>query len=423
MTMATLIRPQEILVTRRAVLQGVRHLGALWPRTMPRLAFGPAGPAGDVLVCIFLRGGADGLNIIVPHGDATYYALRPTIGIPRPDDAKADAKARALPLDGFFGGHPALGPLLPLFRAGLLTAVHAVGSPDPTRSHFDAMDFMERGVPGDNTLSSGWLGRHLASLDTGNQSPLRGLGWGDSVQDSLHGFANVVAFNSIADYHLQGRDGATDAMAAALTALYAADGSGLRDLAARTQATIDLLAKLNIDQYQPAHGASYDQDDGFAQSMKQTAALIKAQLGLEVAAIDLGGWDTHEKQAPDLASALTSLARGLAAFATDMGDGMGHVTVLAMSEFGRRVQENASAGTDHGHGNVMLVMGGHVAAQPVIAHWPGLKDEQLDDGDLAITTDYRDVLAELVTQRLRNPHLDAVFPQYAPKSVGVVRAN
>ena len=425
MATTTLIHPDQIVVTRRALLEGLQKMQGWWPRGMPRVAFSNAGagPAGDVLVCVFLRGGADGLNIIVPYGDATYHTLRPTIGLSRPDDSKGNAQTRVIDLDGFFGLHPALMPIAPIISNQHLTAIHATGSPDPTRSHFDAMDYMERGVPGNNTFSSGWLGRHLASLDTGNPSPLRGIGWGDTIQDSLHGFINVVALNSIVNYHLQGRDGTNQDMAAALAALYAVDGSGLRDVAARTQATIDLLAKLDVANYQPTNGAQYDANDDFAQALKQTAALIKMQMGLEVAAIDLGGWDLHEKEAPDLTIALTRLANGLAAFYTDLDTAINRVTVVVMSEFGRRAQENASLGTDHGHGNMMLVMGGHVAAKPVIAQWPGLTDDKLDDGDLAITTDYRDVLAEIVALRLRNPHLDAIFPNHTPKLPGAVTGN
>lgn len=421
MAITTLIRPSSIVVSRRAaIMESVRATQAMWPRWLPRLAFAPNGngPAGDVLVCVFLRGGADGLNVIVPYADPTFYTLRPTIGVPRPDDAKADAKTRALDLDGFFGLHPALAPLAPIFQAQQLVAVHAAGSPDPTRSHFDAMSYMERGTPGDGVTATGWLGRHLLSLDTGNTSPVRGVGWGDAIQDSLMGAINVVSLASIMDYHLQGFS--NDDAIAALQALYATDGTGLRDIAARTQATIDLVSQIDITKYQPAHGASYDPNDDFAQALKQTAALIKAQVGLEVAAIDLGGWDTHEQEIAGLNAALGYLARGLAAFYADVQDQIGSVTVVVMSEFGRRAQENASAGTDHGHGNMMLVLGGHVAAKPVVATWPGLTDDKLDQGDLSITTDFRDVLAEIVSLRLRNPHVDQVFPNYMPNLPGVV---
>lgn len=418
--MATTLSRREAL-HRCASCTTVAAAMSAWPLWMPRLAFAAPGkaPRGDVLVCVFLRGGADGLNIIVPHGDTAYYAARPTINVAQPDARSAAVNNRSLDLDGFFGLHPALAPLLPVFQGRQLVAVHAAGSPDPTRSHFDAMDYMERGTPGSNTVGTGWIGRHLSSLDTGNTSPLRGIGWGDMLQQSLKGSVSAIALQSIADYHLQGRDDTLTDMQAALNALYAVDATALRALADQTNAALSVIQKINVASYQPAGGARYDPNDDFGLALMQTAALIKADVGLEVAAIDVGGWDTHERQGPDLSSALAALATGLSAFHADLGDRMGGVTVVVMSEFGRRVEENASQGTDHGHGNMMLVMGGHVAPQPVIAQWPGLQDGQLDDGDLAITVDYRDVLAEIVVNRLNNPALDVVFPDYKPTMRGV----
>ncbi len=416
-------------ISRREMLNRSLALSALasaqiaWPDWMPRLSFAPKNraPRGDVLVVVFLRGGADGLNIIVPHGENAYYDARQQIGIARPDDSKADTTKKSLDLDGFFGLHPALSPLLPIFKGNQLVAVHATGSPDPTRSHFDAMDFMERGTPGSHALSTGWLGRHLASsLDTGTNAPLRAIGWGNGLQQSLRGSISATAIKSIVDYHLRGRKDAANEMLAALNALYAADPAALKVASDQTNAVLDLVTKVNIAAYKPANGAQYDDKDEFDLALMQTAALIKADVGLEVAAIDVGGWDTHQNEVADLAKELTILGKGLAAFHADMGDAMQDITVVVMSEFGRRVEENASGGTDHGHGNMMLVMGGHVAGKPVLTQWPGLSGDKLVNGDLAITIDYRDVLSEILSARLNNTALDAVFPNFKPTMRGVV---
>jgi uncharacterized protein (DUF1501 family) len=408
------------LLNRTAALTALASAQLAWPAWLPRLAFAPNGtaPRGDVLICIFLRGGADGLNVIVPHGEEFYYKNRPNIAIARPDDKNAETTNRALDLDGFFGLHPARAPLHPIFKGGQLTAVHAAGSPDPTRSHFEAMDYMESGTPGSHTLTSGWLGRHLNSLDTGNSSPLRAVGWGTALQSSLKGNINAVSLRSIIDYHLAGRADAATSMLQTLNGLYATDPR-LSDNNKQTQAVLDMVSKINIAAYTPAADAKYGKGD-FDLALMQTAALIKAEVGLEVAAIDLGGWDTHQNEVLDIAKELTTLANGLAAFHADMGDLNSKVTVVIMSEFGRRVQENGSGGTDHGHGNMMMVMGGHVAKKPVVAEWPTLAPDKLNNGDLTITTDYRDVLSEILINRLGNPAIAQIFPNYTPKLRGVV---
>jgi uncharacterized protein (DUF1501 family) len=417
---------KQNILSRRDILKGGAALSALaatsalWKPWMPRLSFARNGVQGDVMVCVFLRGGADGLNVIVPHGDNDYYAARPTLAIARPDDSSADAGRRSLDLDGFFGLHPALSPLHPIFKGGGMAAVHATGSPDPTRSHFDAMSYMELGTPGSFAISSGWLGRHLNTMQNGNNSPVRAVGWTNALQTSLRGAVSSIALKSIVDYHLQGREEAAEALLNSLNALYVAAPEEL-DLAARqTQEVLRLVAKIDINNYQPANGVQYQEND-FHLALKQTAALIKADVGMEVSAIDLGGWDTHLNQDDDLAENLSTLASGLAAFHADMGVAMAGVTVVVMSEFGRRVQENASKGTDHGHGNAMLVMGGNVINKPVLAKWPGLNPDQLDRGDLSITIDYRDVLAEVLAKRVGNPDLAAVFPEFSPTMPGVIR--
>lgn len=389
------------------------------PKWMPRLRLADphVGARGDTLVCVFLRGGADGLNIVVPHGDEAYYERRPTIGIARPDDSRR--QERALDLDGFFGLHPALRPLQPLYQAHALALVQATGSPDETRSHFEAMDLMERGaVPGEYT---GWLARHLGTLDTGNRSVLRAIGVGDMLPASLTGALSATALESIADYHLQGRDEKVGEMQALLAALYSRQDDLLQAAAGQTLEAITVLSKIDTQNYQ-ANGRGYGEQP-FGRAMQTVAQLIKADVGLEVACVDLGGWDTHVAQGSTegiMARNLTELGEGLAAFYEDLQTQMDGVTVVVMSEFGRRVQENASLGTDHGHGNMMMVLGNGINGGRVFADWPGLHREQLvGPGDLSITTDYRDILAELLRKRLNNPYVDEVFPNYRVTERGI----
>lgn len=416
-------------VSRREILQRSAALSALagaqlaWPNWMPRLSFANQRrtPQGDVLVCVFLRGGADGLNIIVPHGEQAYHQARPQLAIARPDDTSKEVAQRALDLDGFFGLHPSMEPLLPIFKGGQLIAVHGTGSPDPTRSHFDAMSYMERGTPGSYALTTGWLGRHLASMEPENAAIMRAIGWNSTLQQSLRGSISATAIKSIVDYHLQGRQDAAAQMLATLNALYGADPATLKAVADQTQVVLELVSKVNVAAYKPASGVEYNDQSDFDMALMQTAALIKADVGLEISAIDVGGWDTHHDEANDLPELLATLSKGLAAFHADMGDLMARTTVVIMSEFGRRVEENASGGTDHGHGNMMLVMGDNVLASPVYAEWPGLAPEQLVDGDLKITIDYRDVLSEILSKRLNNPQTDAVFPDFKPTMRGIVK--
>lgn len=389
------------------------------PSWMPRirLAAPHVGPRGDTLVCIFLRGGADGLNIVVPHGDDGYYANRPTIGIPRPDDASATLKT--VDLDGFFGLHPSLSPLHPIYQAGQMAFVHATGSPDETRSHFEAMDLMERGAAGSDY--TGWLARHLATLETGNASALRAVGLGDMLPASLTGAVSATALQSIADYHLQGREDNIGQMQTLLHMLYNQNDDLLKTAANQTFAAMDVLSKVNIANYQPAGRAYPAQELGMA--LQTVAQLVKADVGMEVACVDMGGWDTHVLQGSTqgaMAQLLDDVGQSLAAFYEDLGQHIANVTVVVMSEFGRRVEENAGLGTDHGHGNMMMVMGGGIGGGKVYARWPGLHHEQLaGPGDLAITTDYRDVLGELLRKRLNNPSAADVFPGYTVNEVGL----
>jgi len=415
-------------LSRRSLLRGgAAFAGSLAAQTalpawMPRFAFAPyqQGARGDVLVSIFLRGGADTLNMIVPHGEDSYYAARPQIAIPRPDDTAAPAKT--VDIDGFFGLHPALASLLPIMQGGQMLAVHAAGSPHETRSHFEAMDFMERGTPGDYDVTTGWIGRHLQTLANGNLSPVRAIGFGTVTQSALRGPVSPVALKSIVDYHLAGDATVASRMSEALNRLYALDTGALVQSAQATMSAIDVLASVSYQQYAPQHNAAYGGDD-FALALRQTAALVRADVGLEAACIDLGGWDTHVNQGGvegAQARLMTELAEGLAAFHADMGDEMRRISVVVMSEFGRRLQENAGGGTDHGHGGAMLVMSGGLARGGVLADWRGLEPAALDQReDLAVTTDYRDVLSELITMRLGNPRTADIFPNHTPRPLGV----
>jgi uncharacterized protein (DUF1501 family) len=414
--------------TRRNFIKMSSALPALlaWPGWMPRLAFAPAqtAPRGDVLVCIFLRGAADGLNMIVPHGEDIYYQQRPTLAIPRPDDRTVEANLRTIDLDGFFGLHPALIPLLPAWQAGHFAAVQAVGSPDESRSHFEAMELMERGLEQKSGPPSGWLGRHLATLDTGNHSPLRAVSVGEMVVRSLRGPVPAAALRSIADFHLGGDAQAVAQVQAALASLYSL-GDPLDPLAAEAMQTLAAVNSLNPLAYQPAHAARYPEDE-FGLGLRQVAMLIKAQVGLEVACLDLGGWDTHFTQGSSqglMAGLLQNLADGLSAFYQDLLDQANNLLVVVMSEFGRRVRENGSLGTDHGQAGLMFLLGGNVSGRRVHGQWPGLAPEQLTGpGDLASTTDYRDVLGEIILRRLNNPNLEAIFPDYRPTFRNVIQA-
>lgn len=414
-------------LTRREFLTAAvtQPWAVAWPTWLPRMAFAPTqtAPRGDLLVVVFLRGAADVLNMIVPHGEEAYYRLRPTLGIPRPDDTRAPARERVIDLDGFFGLHPALAPLIPAWQEGHLAPIHAVGAPDESRSHFRAMELMERGVDDESGPATGWIGRHLATLDTGNTSPLRAIGLGEKTQMSLRGPVPVSALRSIADFHLGGDLSAVTQMQAALGALYA-DNSPLGVLGQETLEILDTLEALDPENYTPISNIQYPISE-FGTGLRQVAMLAKAEVGLEVAAIDVGGWDTHFAQGGSeglMANLMADLGQGLAAFHRDMIDQMKHTTVVVMSEFGRRAYENASLGTDHGHGSAMILMGGNVVGGKVHAEWPGLEDGQLfGPGDLAVTVDYRDVLGEVLAKRLNNQALGEVFPEFEGRARGFLK--
>lgn len=417
--------------TRREFIgSGAAAAAGALPGWMPRLAFraADAAPRGDVLVCVFQRGGMDGLSAVIPYQERGYYDARPALAIraPNPGDSKSARR-----LDDRFALNPAMTGLARLWDEDRLAIVHATGSPDDSRSHFDAMDYMERGTPGLRSVSTGWIGRHLEVTAARNASPFRAVGMGDMLPLSLYGPVPAAALRSIAEFHLE----AELDMAAFQTRLRGLYSSGdwFDQNALSAFEALAILERANPEQYRPENGASYP-DRAFGQAMAQVAQLIKADVGLEVACIDVGEWDTHAYQvwqgsgdATDgiMTRLLGEFDAALAAFVVDLGARMDDpgVTVVTMSEFGRRVAQNSANGTDHGHGNCMFVMGGGVV-KGVHTIWPGLEPENLSGGeDLAVTIDYRDVLAEIVSKRLANPALRDVFPGYTATMQGVVRAR
>jgi uncharacterized protein (DUF1501 family) len=370
------------------------------PAWLSRAAW--AGASGSnrkkILVAIFQRGAVDGLNMVVPFGEKRYYELRPTLGI---------AANSAIDLDGFFGLHPALAPLKPLWGAKSLAFIHASGSPDTTRSHFDAQDYMESGTPGNKGTNDGWLNRAMLT-EPGKPTPLRAVSLGPSLPRSMRGKSPAVAVNTIADFRVR------DAMASsALESMYDhSSDTVLHGTGRETFEAVKILKSIQEQNTPPSNGATYPRGR-FGQSMQQIARLIKADVGVEVAFADSGGWDTHFNENPQLTNLLTEFGQALAAFHQDLGDRMSDVALITMSEFGRTAKENGTRGTDHGHANVMFAMGGGVRGGIALGKWPGLEAEQLYEGrDLAVTTDFRDVLGELVSKHLGNRKLDGVFPGF-----------
>ncbi len=383
------------------------------PLWLQRAALADDTPARrkKVLVAIFQRGAADGLNIVVPHAEQRYYDLRPTISVPRPNAAtQADS---AIDLDGFFGLHPSLASLKPLWDRQQLAIVHAAGSPDPTRSHFDAQDYMESGTPGLKATSDGWLNRALPPA-TGKASPVRAISLGPVLARSLKGNNNAVAVENLNNFTV--RDAAASKV---LESMYGSTQDRILGGTGReTFDAVSLLQSIQKTPYQPAPGASYPRGK-FGDSLRQIAQLIKADVGVEVAFADLGGWDHHlnevgpKASVGQLANRLSEFGSSLAAFYEDLGDRMEDVVVVTMSEFGRTAKENGNRGTDHGHANAMFVMGGPVKGGKVYGNWPGLAQEQLyQERDLALTTDFRDILSEAVCNHLGNTSLKPVFPNY-----------
>ena len=407
------------MVTRRdfakqsavaVVTFGLGGIG-LAPRFLLRAAgAAPADRRRRVLVAIFQRGAADGLNIVIPHGDPAYARLRPRIGIPDPARAAED---RALDLDGFFAFHPSLAPLVPLWERKELACVHAVGSPDTTRSHFDAQDFMEAGTPGVKSTADGWLNRCLQQGPApADSSVFRGVALSPILPRSLQGTATALALPALEAFDLRG----STEVRQGFESLYR---QAVQDFLGGTgQVTFDAVKRLRSARptaRPPEHGAVYPKGR-FGDVLRQTAQLVKADVGLEIAFLETGGWDHHVAEGGargQLANRLEELGQGLAAFWQDLGERRGEVVVLTMTEFGRTARENGNAGTDHGHASVMFVLGGRVRGGKVYGRWPGLAPEQLFEGrDLDLTTDFRDLFAEVAVRHLDIPWTAPLFPGY-----------
>jgi uncharacterized protein (DUF1501 family) len=409
-------------ITRRVFLRNsaLAVVGtAAIPSFLTRAAYGSAEPGARTkrLVVIFQRGAADGLNIVVPHGERAYYDMRPTINIPRKD---------VLDLDGFFGLHPAMASLQPLWNQHHLAIVHAAGSPDPTRSHFDAQDFMESGTPGMKATSDGWLNRTLHSLPaSADNSAFRAIALGPALPRILTGSERAVAVNNINDFGVGGRNPNATPIANTFEAMYDQSvDSVLHGTGQETFDAVKMLKAADPSKYKPAPGADYPRGR-FGDSLRQLAQLIKANLGVQVAFADIGGWDHHVNEGStqgQIANVLHDFSGSLSAFWIDLGDLADDTIVVTMSEFGRTARENGNRGTDHGHANVMFVMGGPVKGGKVYGQWPGLDQSQLYEGrDLAVTTDFRRVLGEAVERHLGNSKLDQVFPGFGDEAEKFVR--
>ena len=406
-------------ITRRVFLKGggIAMMGmSAMPSFLQRAIAATAAPNKKKMVVLFQRGAMDGLNVVVPFGERNYYAMRPTISIPQPRSGGSDA---AIDLDGFFGLHPSLQPLEPLFHSGRLAIVQAVGSPDPTRSHFDAQDFMESGTPGLKATDDGWLNRSLQTLPEEKPSPFRAVAFGPYLPRTLQGIAPAIAVPELKQFKMFGPQQTVEG---GFEAMYAQTvDKALHGVGQETFEAIDQLKKINPDTYQPENGAQYPKGR-FGQSLEEIAELFKADVGLEVAFLDSGGWDHHVNEGGvqgQLSNLLRDLGQGIAAFHQDMGDRMEDVVFVSMSEFGRTARENGNRGTDHGHANCMFVMGGAIKGGKVYTRWPGMGEGQLYEGrDLAVTTDYRSVLSEILTKHLGNRDLAKVFPGFeaAPKN-------
>ncbi len=389
--------------------------GALLPNVFVRMANAATTKGRKVVVAIFQRGAVDGLNVVIPYGEGAYYAARPTIAVPRP----GAGEGAALDLDGFFGVHPSLASLLPYFKDRSLGFVQAAGSPDSTRSHFDAQDFMESGTPGVKITEDGFLSRALVAKKPREAAPLRAVSLGPSLPRILSGSAGAVAMTNIGQFGIRGPEKLSNGFESMYAEAVA--GSSLSGTAKESFEAARILKAADPQKLQPENGAQYP-NGPLAGSLRQIAQLIKSDVGLEVAFADVSGWDTHAGEGGaqgQLANNLKQFADAISAFIQDLGSRMGDVVLITMSEFGRTVKENGNRGTDHGHANFMLLAGGGVKGGKVHGQWPGL-DHLYENRDLAVTTDFRDIFAEVLTKQLAVPSLTTVFPGYQAKWRGVL---
>lgn len=396
----------RIQLARRALLRGgsaafatsaLAGLSFLLTSQVGRAESRPAAPVqgAPVLLCVFLRGAADGLNLIVPHADAEYYALRPSIAVPRPGEAGG-----ALDLDGRFGLHPKLEPLKAAYDAGELALVHAVGSPHPTRSHFEAQDYMTTGAVGDRTVAQGWLARYLTTRPAGSTALLRAVAFSQRPPLALRGYPDAIVTPRLKDFRIEASKALSPVLSKGFARLYRAESPSPAERAGQRALEASQLVQSALAKQKSS--VKYGRD---VQEFSEVARLIKADVGLETAWIDLGGWDTHRQQGRsdygELPRQLDRLARALSTLRADLGALLERVVIVVMSEFGRTARENGSGGTDHGHGSAMLVLGGKIKGGRVLGQFPGLAPDQLYEGrDLAVTTDFRDVLSEICESHL-----------------------
>jgi uncharacterized protein (DUF1501 family) len=415
-------------ITRRYFLKGggVAMLGfSAMPSFLTRALQAATEQGKKVLVVIFQRGAMDGLNAVVPYGERSYYSMRPTIAIPAPNGGQG----AALNLDGFFGLHPSLEPLVPLFNNKQLAIVHAAGSPDNSRSHFDAQDYMESGTPGVKSTEDGWLNRYLQKQADENATPFRAVAMGQQMPRTLRGSVSALAIPDIKQFQVLAPVAVSGAMEGGFEALYAQTvDQALHGTGQETFEAVQMLKKVRESLYVPENGADYPKGK-FGQTLQQVAQLIKADIGVEVVFVDIGGWDHHVNEGGvqgQLGNILKEFGGTLAAFHADLGAKIADVTVVTMSEFGRTAAENGNRGTDHGHANCMFAFGGDVRGGKVYGKWPGLDRTHLYEGrDLAVTTDFRSVLGEVVSRHLGTTDMSFVFPgfRYDPKlALGLIRA-
>jgi uncharacterized protein (DUF1501 family) len=414
-------------ISRRLFLKngGIAMIGmSTLPMFLQRAIAATPTTSKKKLVVLFQRGAADGLNIVVPFAEPNYYRMRPTIAIPAPGGNAGDQSV--VDLDGFFGLHPSMASLAPLFHSGSLAIVHAAGSPDSSRSHFDAQDYMESGTPGVRATDDGWLNRAMVESPEPDASPFRSVAMGANLPLTLRGAAPAIALPDVSQFKVFAQSSAVEG---GFEALYAQTvDTALRGTGNETFAAVDMLRKADPAHFQPENGAQYP-TGRVGQTMLQVAQLLKADVGMEVSFVDTGGWDNHVNEGGaqgQLANLLRDLSGSLSAFSQDLGDRMEDIVVVTMSEFGRTAHENGNRGTDHGHANCMLVMGGPVKGGKVYGQWPGLNEDQLNEGrDLTLTTDFRSVLGELIVNHLGGKDLDTVFPGFdndSRKFRGVLKA-
>lgn len=407
---------------------GAVAAAAVFPDWLPRVVLANHySSSRDIIVSVFQRGGADGLSLCVPYADANYYAGRATIAIPRPDDTSVPAAARVTALDNYFGFPPAMLGLLPAFAAGHLLVTHATGQTNNSRSHFDAQRFMEVGKPADPSVVTGWLGRHLQTVPPiRSDAVLRGIGFSAGLQRTLVGAPKTLPISDPSNYSIGGSTSTRAARQAVIQGDYALTQDPLKSAALDAINTIGLLSTLNFNGYVPANGVTYP-NSSFGRALKSVAVLIKNDVGIEAAQIDVGAWDTHATQDPNAGSMFNTMldySASLGAFWADVIMSGFPVTLVSISEFGRNVRENGSAGTDHGRATAMFAMGTAINGGRVFTNgWPGLAHEQLEDGqDLHVTLDYRDILSEIIANRLENAaSLPAIFPTWTPTFHGVTR--